>query len=103
MFNKLWMHTNTTIHEKRVDVDRPYRDNIRSQIFCRNQEEHDYLSALNLMHGRGIEINIWDEWLKSKTTFWVYDPAKGENTFVQRRPRVLPFAYTTWHCSLRGL
>lgn len=103
MIENLYMHVNGGVLQIMPPVDRPWKDNIRCQIFCQNQEEYDYLSALNLMHGRDIEIHIWDEWLKSKTTFWEYDSAKAESTFVQRRPRVLPIAYTTWFCNLRGL
>lgn len=93
MIDKLWVHTNQWMHDNPVDVDRPYRDNIRSQIFCKNQEECDYFQALNLMHGRDIEINIWDEWRAMNRTL-----REGGT----REARVLPFAYTTWPAHLRG-
>lgn len=93
MVEGLWLHTNQDISMARVPVDRPYEHNVRSQIFCRNQEDHDYLSALNLMHGRDIEIHIWDEWRAIRRSL-----LEGGG----KRIRVLPIAYTTWHCNLKG-
>lgn len=93
MIDKLWFHLNQAIGENPVPVDSSYHHNVRSQIFCRNQEEHDYLSALNLMHGRDIEINIWDEWRAINRS--LREGGIHPN-------RVLPFAYTTWFCNLKG-
>lgn len=91
---RLWMYNNKYQLEKTVDVDRPWRDTIRTQIFCRNQEEHDYLCGLNLMHGREIEINIWDEWTKSTCA---YMTMTDEGIKIHKgKPHVLPFAYATW-------
>lgn len=92
MIDKLWLHVNSGIQINTVPVDRPYDHNIRSQIFCQNQEEHDYLSALNLMHGRDIEIHIWDEWCAMRR-----DLLTGGT-----RIRVMPIAYTTWYANLKG-
>ena len=92
MIEKLWIHVAQTLGNT-VPVDQPYKHNIRSQIFCQNQDEHDYLSALNLMHGRNIEIHIWDEWRSLRNELLANNVG---------RMRVLPIAYTTWHCSLRG-
>lgn len=85
----LYLHTSGCMHDKALDVDRPWRDRVRSQIFCRNQEEKDYLYSLNLMHGREIEVNIWDEWLAAR--------AARPGTL-----HTLPIAYTTWPIKLRG-
>lgn len=94
MIEQLWVHSSGNISEKPIPIDNPWIHNVRSQIFCRNQEEHDYLSSLNLMHGREVEINIWNEWLGIRSEI------QSGNGKV---PRVLPIAYTTWHVNLRGL
>ena len=101
MIEQLWAHHRGAQYDKPVAPDYPWGHNVRSQIFCRNQEEHDYLSALNLMHGREIEINIWDVWLKSRKPYMSLfdDKIKVESL----RPKVLPIAYTTWVVNLRGL
>lgn len=92
MIKNLYMHVNGGILAGMPPVDRPWKDNLRSQIFCQNQEEYDYLSSLNLMHGREIEIHIWDEWRSMRRGL-----LSGGT-----RLRVLPIAYTTWYVNLRG-
>lgn len=101
MIEHLYMHTNGHNDGHKHDLDAPWTYSIRSQIFCRNQEEYDYLSSLNLMHGREIEINIWDEWLKSRKPYMSLfdDKIKVESL----RPMVLPIAYSTWVVNLRGM
>lgn len=94
----LYLHTSGYMHGKALDVDRPWRDRIRSQIFCQNQEEKDYLSSLNLMHGREIMISIWDEWKDSVREYLTMTDA-GVKITVQK-PRVLPVTYTTWPTDL---
>ena len=93
MIEKLYHHINGGIQPGTVTVDRPYQHGIRCQIFVRHQDEHDYLSALNLMYGRDIEIHIWDDW---RNTRRMVLETSGP------RMKVLPYAYTTWHCNLRG-
>lgn len=100
MVTRLWFHLGRRSLEHTVDVDRPWRDNVRSQIFCQNQEEKDYLTALGLMFGREIEVNIWDEWLVGKEPFM---SMTDEGIKIEyHRPNVLPIAYTTWPVDLGG-
>lgn len=100
MIDSLYLHTSGTPHDILYSVDEPWKHNIRSQILCRNQEEHDYLSSLNLMHGREIQIDIWDEWLKSRKPYMSLFEDKTEIKAL--RPKLLPIAYTTWPANLRG-
>lgn len=100
MIPYLFMHTGQQMSDRRFPVDDPWAYSIRVQIFCRNQEEHDYLSALNLIHGRAVEINIWDEWVKTETG---YMSMTDEGIRITRsRPKVLPIVYTTFPIDLRG-
>lgn len=89
MVPHLYMHTSQVISTREFPVDDPWHYNTRVQIFCRNQEEKDYLTGLNLMHGREVEINIWDEWLFLRA-------AKPGTLYT------LPIAYTTWPTNLKG-
>ena len=94
MIDKLWFHMGSQVSaDVTHGVDNPWKHNVRCQIFCQNQEEYDYLSSLNLMHGREIEIWLWAEWL---------DIRKGTIASGGRFLKVLPIAYTTWYTNLRG-
>jgi len=100
MIDSLWLHVSGKTTPHQLPVDDPWLANVRSQILCQNQEEHDYLSSLNLMHGREIQIDIWNEWLKSRKPYMSLFEDKTKIEAL--RPKLLPITYTTWQANLRG-
>lgn len=76
-----------------MSLEQVFAWNIRFQVLVRNQEEYDLLSAYQLMFGREIQIDIWDEWVKPIPTLKMTDTSISIGS-VHRK--LLPFTFTTW-------
>lgn len=67
---------------------------VRFQVLTRTEEQKDFISALQLMYGREIQIETWAEWNERRQA---YEVTCGG------RLRLLPVVFTTFHANLRGL
>lgn len=94
-----WQHINGGRQPNPMTLDEVFTWNIRFQIMCRTQEEKDLLEAYQLMYGREVQVDIWDDWRKQPT------PAEWE-IYVSKPSRLLPITFTTFPThdgQLRGL
>lgn len=96
----LYQHSNGAYVGK-MSLDAVMGWNTLFQIFCQNQEEKDLLDGYQLMYGRQVQVDIFDEWMKD------YGPRKvfiGGNEFMSAGKSPLPLSFTTWQTdALRGL
>lgn len=82
-------------------MDRVFNYGIRFQILTQTQEEADYLTGLQLLYGREVQIDTLNQW-KQKARL-------SQVTAHYRRTapilKLLPVVFTTWDAgnSLRGM
>lgn len=97
-----WQHINGGRQPEPMTLDQVFAWNIRFQIMCRTQEEKDLLEAYQLMYGREVQVDVWDQWKHQRRMRKMqshYDHSKLEL-------RLLPITFTTFRThdgQLRGL
>lgn len=81
-----------------LTLDEVFAWNVRFQVLVENQEEHDLLSAYQLMFGREIQIDVFSEWLRK------HGPQEveiGGNIYFHAGDSLLPVTFTTFVYDLR--
>lgn len=91
-----------------LSIDAVYTYNIRYQILCQTEEEHDYLSALQLMYGREVQVDIWSKWKRKRLVQYhllAHNPEAPRTGSLAPLNKLLPIVFTTFDAgdSLRGL
>lgn len=68
MIERLVMYSRGVVANFGMPLEQVFDYNVRFQILCDTQEQKDYLTAMQLMFGREVDIRTWDEWNKRKAT-----------------------------------
>lgn len=95
-----WQHINGGRQRDPMTLDQVFAWNIRFQIMCRTQEEKDLLDAYQLMFGREVQVDIWDEWKRERRMRRMKSLPSG----IEQK--LLPITFTTFRThggQLRGL
>lgn len=96
-----WQHINGALQRDPMTLDQVFAWNIRFQIFCRNQDEKDLLSAYQLIYGREVQVDVYKEWMNSRGP---HEVDIGGHKYMMAGKSPLPFTFTTWpDANLRGL
>lgn len=77
MIERLVMYSRGVVANFGMPLEQVFDYNVRFQILCDTQDQKDYLTAMQLMFGRGVDIQTWDEWNRRPYTIPVEcDPNK---------------------------
>lgn len=85
MVTELYQHLTGHQQPGLMSLDQMFAWNIRYEVITANEEEFDYLYALQMMYGRELEMKTWAEWKEE------YDASPQ---FRKKCP--LPFTFTTF-------
>lgn len=89
-----YQHMQGSQQPSTLSLDELFAWNIRFQVLVENQEEHDLLSAYQMMFGREIQIDVFSDWVK------VHGPQEvniGGSTFMHAGGSILPITFTTFN------
>ena len=95
-----WQHINGGRQPDPMTLDQVFAWNIRFQILCRTEEERDLLTAYQLMYGREVQVDVWDEWKLERRMRRMKSVPGG----IEQK--LLPITFTTFRThdgQLRGL
>lgn len=90
---QFWITINHEVSEHPVSVDYVFSWNIRYQILCSTQDELDEIQGWQLIYGRKVEADTFDNWKKraKESRRHRYDLGTSEPVL-----RMLPIVITTF-------
>lgn len=103
MIESLWCYMSGVRAPSPQLLETVFAYNVRFQILTDTQEQKDYLTSMQLMFGREVDIRTWEEWNRRPYTIPVEcDPNKimlypedvCPRTLCKREP-LLPIYFST--------
>lgn len=94
MIDSLWCYN----HGRRgslMKLESVFAWGLRFQILTDTQEEKDYLTGMQLMFGREIDIQTWEEWNHRRKTVYIRSSYAKPFEAVAMQPPLLPFYFCT--------
>lgn len=77
-----------------IPLESVFAYNVRFQILTDTQEQKDYLTAMQMMFGREVDIRTWDEWhARPESPFMRVDGLAV--SIEQLQPSLLPIYFCT--------
>jgi hypothetical protein len=92
MIEHVYQHQNGGLFDMPITLENMFNYNVRFQVIVDNEDQLNYLYALQLMYGRELEIDTWASLAEKREALMQTSRLKL---------RLLPIVFTTSKVSLR--